>query len=71
MYGRKHTYEQFKFVIKKCDEYEKYVEENRIRNGEITSAISYIRKLYDKCRENNSFLQEGDVLSVPEIFEVS
>ena len=62
MYGRKHTQEQFRFVIKKCDEYEKYVEENSIKNGEVTSAILYIRKLYSKCMQNNSFLQEGEVL---------
>lgn len=62
MYGRKHTQEQFKFVIKKCDEYEEYVEKNKIRNGEITSAIDYIRKLNTKCMENNSFLKDGDIL---------
>lgn len=62
MYGRKHTQEQFKFVIKKCDEYEEYVEKNRIKNGEITSAIDYIRKLNTKCMENNSFLKDGDIL---------
>ena len=67
MYGRKHTYEQFRFVIKKCDEYEKYVEENHIKNGEITSAIAYIRRLNDKCRQNNSFLQEGDMLATREV----
>jgi len=64
MYGRKHTQEQFRFVIKKCDEYEKYVEENHIKNGEITSAIVYIRRLYSKCMQNNSFLQEGDSLAI-------
>lgn len=62
MYGRKHTQEQFKFVIKKCDEYEEYVEKNKIKNGEITSAIEYIRKLNTKCMENNSFLKDGDIL---------
>lgn len=62
MYGRKHTQEQFRFVIKKCDEYEKYVEDNNIKNGEVTSAIIFIRKLYSKCMQNNSFLQEGEVL---------
>lgn len=63
MYGRRHTQEQYRFVIKKCDEYEKYVEENRIKNGEIASAILYIRKLYNRCMQNNSFLQEGDLLA--------
>lgn len=63
MYGRKHTQEQFKFVIKKCDEYEEYVEKEKIKNGEITSAIEYIRKLYTRCMQNNSFLQEGEALA--------
>lgn len=57
MTGRKHTQEQFRFVIKKCDEYEKYIEKNEIKNGEISSAIAEIRRLYTKCIQNNSFLK--------------
>lgn len=57
MNGRKHTQEQFKFVIKKCDEYETYIEKNDIKNGEISSAISEIRRLNTKCRQNNSYLK--------------
>lgn len=57
MNGRKHTQEQFKFVIKKCDEYETYIEKNDIKNGEISSAIAEIRRLYTKCIQNNSFLK--------------
>jgi len=60
MNKKRHTQEQFKFVIKKCDEYEKYIEENHIKNGEITSAIEEIRRLNTKCRQENSFLKPGE-----------
>lgn len=60
MNGRKHTQEQFNFVIKKCDEYEKYIETNHIKNGEISSAIEEIRRLYLRCRQNNTFLKPGE-----------
>lgn len=60
MNGRKHTQEQFTFVIKTCDEYEAYIEKNHLRNGEISSAIEEIRRLYIKCRQNNAFLKPGE-----------
>ena len=60
MNGRKHTQEQFTFIIKKCDEYEKYIADNDLKNGEITSAIEEIRRLYTRCRQNNSFLKPGE-----------
>ena len=58
MNGRKHTIEQFDFVIKECDDYEEYIESNNIKNGVVTSAIKEIRRLYDKCVQYNSFLKE-------------
>lgn len=60
MNGRKHTQEQFTFVIKTCDEYEAYIEKNHLKNGEISSAIEEIRRLYAKCRQNNTFLKPGE-----------
>ena len=60
MNKRKHTQEQFNFVIKKCDEYETYIETNKVKNGEISSAIEEIRRLYQKCRQEGSFLKEGE-----------
>lgn len=56
MNGRKHTKEQFDFVIAECDSYERYVEENEIKNGVIAAAIKEIRRLYDKCIQEHSFL---------------
>lgn len=60
MNGRKHTKEQFDFVIHQCDYYEKYIHEHDIKNGVIEAAIKEIRRLYDKCIQEHSFLKEGE-----------
>lgn len=59
MNGRKHTQEQFRFVLKKCDNYESYIEKHHIKNGEISSAIEEIRRIYKICLQKNSFLSSG------------
>lgn len=61
MNERKHTREQFRFVLKQCDQYEEYIEKNNLKNGEITDAINEIRRLHTKCIQENSFLKEGDL----------
>ena len=61
MNGRKHTKEQFDFVLKKCDDYEVYIESKNIKNGVVTSAIKEIRRLYEKCMQEKSFLKEDAV----------
>ena len=60
MNKRRHTQEQFTYIIKKCDTYEAYVEKHHIRNGEIQAAIAEIRRIYTKCLQENSFLKEGE-----------
>lgn len=60
MNGTRHSKEQFDFIVKQCDDYETYIAENDIRNGVIESAMKEIRRLYDKCIQNNSFLREGE-----------
>ena len=60
MTGHKHTMEQFDFVIKQCDEYEAYIKKTATKNGVIEAAINEIRRLYEKCRHENSFLKEGE-----------
>ena len=57
MNGRKHTKEQFDFIIGMCDKYESHIEVNHIKNGVVTSAMKEIRRLYAKCIQNNSFLK--------------
>ena len=60
MNGRKHTKEQFDFVITQCDAYELYIQKNEVKNGVIETAIKEIRRLYEKCVHENTFLKEGD-----------
>lgn len=60
MLGQKHTREQFEFVIKQCDAYEKYIEDNKIKNGIVDAAIKEIRRLNQKCIQENSYLKEGE-----------
>ena len=60
MNGRRHTKEQFEFVIKQCDAYTKYIRENHVENGYIESAIKEIKRLNDKCIQENSYLKEGE-----------
>ena len=60
MIGQKHTKEQFEFVLKQYDSYEKYIEDNKIKNGVIDAAIKEIRRLNQKCIQENSYLKEGE-----------
>lgn len=60
MNKRQHTKEQFDFVIKQCDDYENCIEKNDIKNGVVSAAIKEIRRLYEKCIQENSFLKEGE-----------
>lgn len=52
----KHTREEFDFVISECDQYEQHIKETGQPNGVAEAGIRYIRGLYDKCIEENSFL---------------
>jgi len=60
MNNRRHTKEQFDFVLMQCDSYEKYIETNKLKNGIVSAAIKEIRRLNDKCIQENSFLKEGE-----------
>lgn len=57
MRHKQHTREQFRFVIRRCDEYEKHIEDNHLKNGEISDAINQIRSIHRKCLAENSFLE--------------
>lgn len=60
MNGRKHTKEQFEFVIKQCDDYEEYIRVNKLKNGVVDAAMTEIRRLNLKCIQENSYLKEGE-----------
>ena len=53
---RKHTKEEFTQVIKICNKYERYIEENKLENGECELAMKYIEKEFERCKEEHDFL---------------
>lgn len=61
MNHRKHTQEEFEFIIQECDNYESYCEDNHIKNGIATAAINEIKRIYSKCIKEGTFLKEGEV----------
>lgn len=57
---RRHTKEEWDRAYKMCDKYEKYIEDNHLKNSEADEAIAYIRKVYRHCLEDGEFLlKEG------------
>ena len=57
--GKRHTKEEFKRAYKMCDKYEKYIEDNKLKNGEASDAIAYIRRVYNHCLDDGKFIIEG------------
>lgn len=67
MEGKRYTKESFDYIIKECDEYEKYIKEYDIKNGVIEASITEIRKRYIDHIHNADFaplekLEEQDIL---------
>ena len=61
MNHRRHTKEQFDHVIEILDRYEKYIEENKLTNGQVDVAHEYILEIYKQCiRENDFALDEEE-----------
>lgn len=55
--GIKHSEERFIQVLGDIDTYERYCAEHpEFRNHKAVHAIEYIEKVYDTCREENSFI---------------
>ena len=53
----RHTEEHFTQIIEDIDTYEKFCEEHpKFHNGKAVRSIANIRKIYDKCCEEHSFL---------------
>lgn len=46
--GKRHTKESFETAIRACDDYERFVKENNIKNGVINSTIEAIRAKYEE-----------------------
>lgn len=53
--GRQKSKEQYLYIISIHDNYEKYINEHGIENGQVNIAFEYITSKYKNCIENNSF----------------
>ena len=60
MNNRRHTKEQYVFMLKQCDRYKQYIHENKLQNGEIEAAMEEIDRLYKDRLRKNDFLKEGE-----------
>ena len=57
---RKHTKREFDNIIDENDLYEELVEKHDVRNSVYKEEFDFILKVYHKCKEEGSFLKEGD-----------
>ncbi len=56
-HGEKHSEEHFSQILDDIKEYEHYCKEHPdFPNGKAVSAIAKIRKVYEKCKDEQSFL---------------
>lgn len=58
---RKHTKEEFTYIYKLCDKYDKYIHDNELSNSEAEEAIQYIRTVYRECLESGAFIIKGEI----------
>lgn len=56
MRGQKHTKEEFDHIIRVHDSYDKYIQEHKLKNGQVTIAYNYISDIYKKYLNENGFL---------------
>lgn len=57
MNGRRHTQEEFAHILELYSQYEEKIDEKHMTNGQMDLAIDYIRRLYAKCQDEDSFLK--------------
>ena len=57
--NRRHTKEEWTYIYRLCDKYEKYIEDNDLSNSEAEEAIAYIRKVYRTKLESGEFILKG------------
>lgn len=61
MNGKRYTKETFEFMMKECDDYEKYIKEHEIKNGVIEASITEIRHRYIDHIHNADFADFTEV----------
>lgn len=67
MHGENFHKERFDFMIRECDDYEKYCEENNVKDGVAEATISEIKRVYQIRLKENSFLKEGEKIIIRDI----
>lgn len=50
------TREVYRKALKTCDIYEKYIEDNNLKNDEVNEAMAFIKRSYRKSLETGNFL---------------
>lgn len=54
--GRKHSREEFVYILKENDEYEMLIEKYGLKNNWYTEDFKYIERIYQECMAENKFL---------------
>lgn len=55
--GRKHTKEEFDYILSENNVYEKLVEKYNLKNDIYTEDYNYVKMLYQECLRENKFLK--------------
>ena len=50
------TLEEWKKILDTCNDYHTYIEANKLTNDQVTEAIKFIKRSYQKCLDNNLFI---------------
>ena len=54
--GRKHTKEEFTYILKENDTYEALIEKYSLKNNVYYEDFKYIERIYQECMDENKFL---------------
>ena len=55
---RRHTKEEFDHILDISAKYKKYIEDNKLTNGQVDVAEEYIIEIYKECMRENDFIPE-------------
>ena len=58
MNGRKHTYLEFRALIKEDETYNKLVEKYGLKNAVYKDDFNYVMEVYHECKKNRTFLND-------------
>lgn len=61
MNGREHSQNDFDNIFDENEKYEALCKKHKIKNNKYKADYEFIEKIYQKCREENSFLGGSDV----------